>query len=351
MEMKTLRLLIISLSCICLNLFSVAGQNKITVDFDAPKPTLKVTKVVPLETHKETFVDQFFKVQATDRCIFVQDRFQILIFDSNGKYLSKVRNLGHGPREYVAIKDFCYHNNSLCVLPLEGQKVQLYSLAGDYLRSMSLKISADALWITDRFKAFKSTADPKGTLVVALPSGNKSIRAVKPALATTTFSIEPPRPFTQAGEQVYYLLDFIPAIYTVGTRPEDVRKTEFDFGTHTITPDYVAKLEQREMFERLKKDKMACFLNFHPTRDWWGLAFAMGEDRYCWYYHPQSGKQYISRRDNGSTSKLIVCSVDNQFVEAVEAVEFLENPRYAPYREGLQVDENDNAVLIFYTVE
>lgn len=350
--MKLLRLLPCLLFCTSIGLLPVAGQNKIKVDLEAPQPTLKVERIIQLETNNESLFDVFFRVKVTDRNIFVQDVRQILVFDLNGKYLSKVKRVGHGPQEYVRINNFCYFDGKLYVLASGMNRIQVYSPTGKHLRSISLPLGdAQALLIADDYKAFKYSNDPRGSLIVADAAGKKSVHMVPQVRATSTFSIEVPQPFTRAGGKAFYFPDFLSVVYMLGKTKEEIHKTEFDFGSHTITPEYVAKLEQRSLFDQLKKDKVVCFLNFHPTSQWYGLVFSMGGQVYRWFYNLQSGKQYMSEVKDGLTSKLIVSSTDDCFVEAVDALDFLENPRFAEYRKGRTVEEGDNAVLIFYTVE
>ena len=92
------------------------ASEQITIDFDAPEPTRKIEKVVPLETNSESLYGRFFRVRTTDTRIFVQDMQQILVFDANGKYLSKVDRVGHGPQEYITISHFWPYKDKLYIV-------------------------------------------------------------------------------------------------------------------------------------------------------------------------------------------------------------------------------------------
>ncbi|WP_297831378.1 6-bladed beta-propeller [uncultured Rikenella sp.] len=98
------------------------ASEQITIDFDAPEPTRKIEKVVPLETNSESLYGRFFRVRTTDTRIFVQDMQQILVFDANGKYLSKVDRVGHGPQEYITISHFWPYKDELYVVAGRSEK-------------------------------------------------------------------------------------------------------------------------------------------------------------------------------------------------------------------------------------
>ena len=326
------------------------AQTTVEVDFDASKPTVKVEKIVPLETSESCFIDRTFRIKIVDEYIFAQDMSHILIFDRNGKYLSKVKQVGHGPQEYIGIVDFCYHNGELYILPIGGNKIPVYSLQGQFKRSLLLKIPAESFLITDRLRLFKSAASKQGSLIIAGKNGKKILQQIAPVIPQSTFSISALQPLTQTGSQIYYLPDMRSEIYQISPDGTDIQTTCLDFGSHTMTEDYVKRLEQRGFLEKLKKDEVACFLNFHPTREWWGVAFAMGDDSYRWYYRPSDGKQHLEKIAEGSTSKLLACSTADCFVEAADALSFLENLRYASLRDQVSVTETDNPVLIFYSI-
>ena len=89
---------------------------QVVVDFKAPEPTLKVERIIQLETNNEALFDQFYRVKIAGRNILVQDQFKIVVYDLNGKYLSKVQKVGHGSQEYITISNFWVFRDELYVV-------------------------------------------------------------------------------------------------------------------------------------------------------------------------------------------------------------------------------------------
>ena len=325
--------------------------DRITIDWEAPAPKWNVQKIVPLETKDEALFNNFFRVFVTDRNIFVQDFTRVLVFDSEGKYLSKIERIGHGPQEYIDISHFWPFEDKIYIVDSQKDQIQVYSLSGEFVRSLPTGPHIRAMAVAEQFMAFKSSFSRDNTLTVTDHHGNKLYDAISPILAKTTYAIPAMFPFTEAGGEIYYLPDFSSSIYTVGADTSDLRKTTFDFGVYTLTPELVSTLTATTSTEIFAKNEVVHFLSFYPTRLWWGLTFSLKGNTYQWYYNTKTGKQYINTLKGSREFKPIACATEECFVASVEASAFLEDERFAPYREGMDVGEEDNAVLIFYTVE
>ena len=65
-------------------------------------------RLVPLETTPECLIGSIDRMQVYEERIFIQDGMSnaLLTFDLNGKFLSKIGAVGHGPGEYVQIDYF-----------------------------------------------------------------------------------------------------------------------------------------------------------------------------------------------------------------------------------------------------
>lgn len=333
---------------------SPEASEQIAVDFDAPAPTRKIEKVVPLETNAESLYGRFFRVRVTDTHIFVQDMQQILIFDANGKYLSKVDRVGHGPQEYISLSHFWPTKDELYVVAGRSEKILVYSFSGQYLRSIDVGFQEDAIAVMEDYIASQSTYNEAGTLVVTDRDGKIRYETIAPILPITTFTISSLFPFTEANGQLYYFPDFASDIYTVGPDSSDVKRIHLDFGPHTVTEEYISTLgdwDDVDPDEQMAADHKVCFPSFFPSNRWWGMTFSLSGKEYTWYYDPATGAQRIASAEGTIAVKPIACATEQGFVASVDAARFLEEPEYAPYREDLDLDENDNAVLIFYTVE
>ncbi len=328
------------------------ASEQITIDFDAPEPTRKIEKVVPLETNSESLYGRFFRVRTTDTRIFVQDMQQILVFDANGKYLSKVDRVGHGPQEYITISHFWPYKDKLYIVSgTYHNGIKVYTHTGEFVQNIPLDFAPDAIAVADNDLAIQAIYNEAGTLVVTDSDGKIRYETISPILAKTTVSMPAMFPFTEANGQLYYFPDFASDIYTVGADSSDVKRIHFDFGKYTITPDFVARLTAGTLMEEFSQNDIVSFPNFNPSNRWWGMTFSLSGKEYTWYYDPATGAQRIAAAEGTIAVKPIACATENGFVASVEAARFLEDPQYAPWRDSVQVDENDNAVLIFYTIE
>ena len=328
-----------------------ATADRITIDWEAPAPKWNVQKIVPLETNPEAFYGSSYRIVANDKNIFIQDLTQILVFDLNGKYLSKIDRVGHGPQEYIQIMHFWPQDDKVYLVDVHSRKILAYTLTGEFIHSFSVDFRPHTVAVSERFIAFNAWDNPNGTLVVIDHNGKTLYESISPILAKTTYTIAAKFPFTKADGQLYYLPNFSSSIYTVGADTSDLRKTTFDFGVHTLTPELVSTLTATTSTEIFAKNEVVNFLSFYPTRQWWGLTFSLKDETYSWFYDTETGKQYISGTKPLNGFRPIACVTEDCFIASVEAPLFLEDERFAPYREGMDVGEEDNAILIFYTIE
>lgn len=92
--------------------------------------------LIPLETKEESFLHRIDKIIFYNDSIFIMDKRQgtIFLFDSNGKYLSKLFKQGGGPDEYFDLSDFTinpYTNNLELLSAYKG--IYCYDLNFDFI--------------------------------------------------------------------------------------------------------------------------------------------------------------------------------------------------------------------------
>lgn len=88
----------------------------------------KMSHYVSLETTEESLIRQVEKVVLTDNKIYILDRleYQILVFNSSGKFLHKIKMLGQGPGEYVNLSDFSVKGDTIYLLDRMAGKLLIY---------------------------------------------------------------------------------------------------------------------------------------------------------------------------------------------------------------------------------
>lgn len=322
----------------------------ITVNFKAPEPKINIKKIVPLETTKSSLYGSFFRVCISENYIYIQDMQQVIVFDLTGQYLSKIHAIGSGPQEYIAISQFWVFDDEIYITASEKKAILVYAPTGQYLRTIPLDFSPNAVAVTPDYMAFKSTYNPNGTLIITDRQGTKKYETVKPVLASVTVSIPAVFSFIESKRQLYYFPDFSSDIYSIGPSATDVKKIGIDFGEHAILPEYIASLTQNDMMERLKKDKIMRFPALYMAGPWWGMTFYIGEMQYAWYYNTENKQQRITAGKGNRAVKPIAAASHDLFVKTVEAAEFLRSPEYATFRDSISVQDDDNALLVFYSV-
>lgn len=102
----------------------------------------KSTIMLPLETDSSALIGYINRIYMADDTLFVFDKnFQsIIIYDTKGKYINSIQNVGAGPKEYIDLGDICVDNTNkeLLVLCTRPSKVQFYTYQGKLLREKQL---------------------------------------------------------------------------------------------------------------------------------------------------------------------------------------------------------------------
>lgn len=98
--------------------------------------------MLPLETDSSALIGYVSRIYMVDDTLFILDQnFQsIIIYDSKGRYINSIQNVGAGPKEYIDLGDICVDNTNkeLLVLCTRPSKVQYYSYHGELLREKQL---------------------------------------------------------------------------------------------------------------------------------------------------------------------------------------------------------------------
>lgn len=102
---------------------------------------LKGIEIIPLETNDNCLINTISKVEIYKNSIYILDEpsQQIFLFDKHGKFISKIGAIGNGPGEYIEIIDFTLDSiQELLYIPAIN-KVNIYNLKGDFIKSEKLK--------------------------------------------------------------------------------------------------------------------------------------------------------------------------------------------------------------------
>jgi len=91
-------------------------------------------KVVPLETTRLSLIGTINRIWHYSNRYYILDRStnSIFIFDKNGKYLTKIHDIGSEPGQYIGLMDFSIADNKIIVHSHRPYKLLYYDLNGKF---------------------------------------------------------------------------------------------------------------------------------------------------------------------------------------------------------------------------
>jgi len=109
----------------------------------APLSSLyKSVRTIILETGDDCMIGRISAIQVFDNHIFILDSRvakSLFVFDSKGKFIRKIGNIGQGPGEYVEVQDFTLDTESCMIYLYDARnRVHTYQFDGTYLNSITM---------------------------------------------------------------------------------------------------------------------------------------------------------------------------------------------------------------------
>ena len=106
----------------------------------------EILDVIQLETEEDFFMASCDKVFFDENFFVLDKKFSnLLVFDSNGKFVRKIGKLGRGPGEYQSINDIQIDKASKTILiySLEDLSLFKYNYEGEFIEKQRLDFFAD----------------------------------------------------------------------------------------------------------------------------------------------------------------------------------------------------------------
>lgn len=152
-------LIIIALGCNSHNAdkrtdISVEKNNKFKFPYNVkiPKPetdTLFISEIsdsikfIPLETNKKSFIKKIQKVKLYDSLIFIQDWKNLLVFNSEGKFIRQIGRKGKGPGEYSWILNFDIYKDTIYLSTSIKNTLIKYTIDGKFCEEINPRIDTE----------------------------------------------------------------------------------------------------------------------------------------------------------------------------------------------------------------
>lgn len=253
-------------------------------------------RLVTLETNKESLIGDIDRLSVYNHRFYILDRQtnSILIFDDNGKFRTKIHNIGQGPGEYIGLMDFALDkkNQQLIVHSHRPYRIIYYDLDGKYLHEEKLatfysgiSCSGSDLIEVNRMRELNNMAFVRnldnGSVAKYIPFSKKG------ELFETSGTIFP---CVVQSEKTYITFPFESTIYQYDSGAINP-KYKIDFGGHTISESEFAsgKTARQIILEALKNWDGISIANFRECKDY--LCFSYGNSIIV-LYSKKSKKTY-----------------------------------------------------------
>lgn len=109
-------------------------------------------EIVPLETSEDCLLGENTRIKICQNTIFILTQNSVLLFDTKGKYVSKIDKKGLGPDEYTSITDFDIKSDGNIIIYSRDQKTLF-----EYDHSATLVSKTDLDFFASNIKLIDDT--------------------------------------------------------------------------------------------------------------------------------------------------------------------------------------------------
>ena len=219
----------------------------------------KIKKLIPLETSDHSLIGDISNICIANHKIYIADDATqaILVFDTNGKFLSKLANKGKGEGEYIKVGCFQVNaDGTIIVYDSQTGRLISYSAGGELFSELKLPFYVDEFVQVDRSTRIvysdnsieNNTTGEQGAFnAVILKNDSEIASACKNDSRLKTHSYKDLyfRAFNYSGKDIYLTETFGDTIYAV-TKNNILPKYKIDFpdklpACENIDTDYFKK--------------------------------------------------------------------------------------------------------------
>ena len=110
-------------------------------------------RVIALESNKESLIAKISKLIPTSDRMYIQDKKSdaVLVFDTIGKFIFKIRNIGRGEGKYLGLADFTIDESrkEIILLAHKPSKICIYDYYGRFLREIINEKTYESIGLSD----------------------------------------------------------------------------------------------------------------------------------------------------------------------------------------------------------
>ena len=305
------------------------AENVITIDDSELDEQYKASDIfenltlIPLETTDESLIGSINKILIIDTVIYIMDAKSkaIMLFNTKGKYITKIVRRGAGPNEYIELNDFTVLTNGDIVI-LDARRILHFKADGTPFQTHRTDFGADAIEpLNDSVFVFSGGGLDDKDLNIWNYVDNKTVNSFFDHDWKHAGRIF--KPLIKYEDKVYFRRYYSSTIYKVS--PEQLSVQWFiDFGKRNINED-IHKLV--EFYNApVIRSSAANMYRFTETKNFVTFSFQVEDVKdgmpYYVYYSKSSGKKIITIFDT-YTDDMAFDKYPPGIVDATPSEEFI----------------------------
>ncbi len=275
-------------------------------------------EILPIETDTAFLIDEVQKLIVENDKYFFQCNNKILVFNSTGRPLYKIDNVGKGPGEYIAIGDIILDEGRLELYDSKQRKIIQHDENGRYLNEWRCGIDAYSfVKLNSDLYAFYVGAGGyyNNTNKKLLVFSRKKGKVIDGFIETPEYEMEYMHfadlvNFQQYKEDIYFLYSFNDTIYNItgnGISP----RYFIDFGKYRLPHKYLeGKYNGIEAFfsDCLKSGSAFKLMGFFESDEYIISSFFYNGLNYIHFYYSKSKRE----------ARVVDAYFDDMLVKGVE---------------------------------
>lgn len=339
---------------------------------------------VQLETNGDNLIGQIDGIIATDKYFFILDSEKskgVFKFDSYGKYLGKIGNVGGGPGEYPFPEALEIDNKNNEVLVFNGtiRKIFRYSFDGEFLGEIPVELGCYDISLLENGNIVLFAGDygnehlngiknkivyiinRQGEILSYGPNVSSDFENVKTILGSN---------YLVKNSSITYNHKFSDTIYSVDEN-SIIGKYHIDFGKDKLNREKLKSLDTDNFLASTRQTPTFSGSHFQ-TNNYLAFNFSYNNKVInCFYNKPQSKLLASTRMDfsnidclysftvRGSYRDFFITSIDafnlsdsKSNISKIENQEWLDNNKQLIENlNKIEINETDNPVLVFFKLK
>jgi len=294
----------------------------------------KKIKIIPLETTNDSFLGKISKIEYDDDHYFILNNFDklVYVFDLNGKFKTRIGNVGNGPGEIQYPECFALDRDLKEVWVTNNfRSIFKFNYSGKYKESRPINVFFSDFCIADAYTYMHTSKRANYDSHNDQIAYNLWVENVQNEI-TTYFPFDPvlypnggiyyetKTPFCRVGESIIYSYAFNDTIYSIDKE--------------TLTPKYIIKfpnsisekistLAGEDVMDYLKQNPQnACYLqNVVETTSFLRFNYVLNMELYDVFYDKKQEKQIEGKLidDILGSNLTVLYARDDKFVGYVNA--------------------------------